>query len=168
MNSRMKLGAFLVAVALVSCGGGDAETQELETEETSGAEASASAEGSEPTDELHFDDMSHDQQMAYMREVVMPEMATLFREYDAEEFAEFTCATCHGENAREVHFHMPNGLDPLPPSQIGAIVGSGRPMPTFMAETVLPRMAELLHEQPYDPATHEGFGCLGCHASAPE
>jgi hypothetical protein len=27
-------------------------------------------------------------------------------------------------------------------------------------------MADLLGEQPYDPATQQGFGCLGCHTMA--
>lgn len=34
---------------------------------------------------------------------------------------------------------------------------------TFMAEVVVPAMAEALGEPPFDPATGEGFGCAGCH-----
>jgi hypothetical protein len=34
----------------------------------------------------------------------------------------------------------------------------------FMMSKVLPDMAKLLDTQPYDPKTHLGFGCFGCHA----
>ena len=160
----MRIGAILAALALISCGGSAGESGETTaTQESSGSESTESMEH-----EIEFDELSHDEQMAYMRDVVMPEMATLFREFDAEEFEEFTCATCHGENAQEVGFHMPNGLDPLPVSQLHNIVASGRPMPTFMAHMVVPRMAELLGEDPFDPATGQGFGCMDCHAAAPE
>jgi hypothetical protein len=36
----------------------------------------------------------------------------------------------------------------------------------FMMERVAPEMAKLLNLPPYDPATHEGFGCFNCHTMA--
>ena len=33
----------------------------------------------------------------------------------------------------------------------------------FMATKVVPAMAAAMGEKPYDPATHQGFGCAGCH-----
>ncbi len=33
----------------------------------------------------------------------------------------------------------------------------------FMAENVEPEMASTLGMKPYDAATHQGFGCSGCH-----
>jgi hypothetical protein len=32
-----------------------------------------------------------------------------------------------------------------------------------MAKQVVPTVAGLLGEQPYDPKTQQGFGCLECH-----
>jgi hypothetical protein len=34
----------------------------------------------------------------------------------------------------------------------------------FMGEQVVPAMATAMGEPPFDPATHKGFGCGGCHA----
>ena len=36
-------------------------------------------------------------------------------------------------------------------------------MAAFMKEMVLPAMAESLGMKLYDPATNQGFGCMGCH-----
>lgn len=33
----------------------------------------------------------------------------------------------------------------------------------FMLNVVVPKMAALLAQKPYDPATGQGFGCFGCH-----
>ena len=103
----------------------------------------------------------------YMDERVMPVMTALLQAYDPAEFADVTCATCHGANARAVHFHMPNTLAPLPPfgtpaSQ--ALMARERRMFEFMGTRVVPVMAQLLGEQPYNPQTHQGFGCFNCHA----
>jgi hypothetical protein len=40
-------------------------------------------------------------------------------------------------------------------------------MVKFMGERVVPEMAKLLHEEPYNPETHQGFGCFHCHVKAP-
>jgi hypothetical protein len=37
-------------------------------------------------------------------------------------------------------------------------------MAKFMAESVAPKMAAAMGLPPYDPQTHQGFGCGGCHA----
>ena len=36
-------------------------------------------------------------------------------------------------------------------------------MTKFMMEKVVPEMVSLLGVSKYDPATHKGFGCFGCH-----
>jgi hypothetical protein len=36
-------------------------------------------------------------------------------------------------------------------------------MMKFMGEVVKPKMQELLKEEPFDPATGTGFGCMECH-----
>lgn len=157
------LSSLLVLAFLASCGGSatePAEATETSTEatETTGGEAAAPA--------IAWHDMTPEQKGQFMHDVVMPEMRAIFQEHDGEEFADFSCATCHGENARDVGFHMPNGIAPLDPAHIPAVFSSSDPMAVLMTQRVWPRMAELLGEQPYDPETHQGFSCLNCHATA--
>lgn len=154
---------WLVAGALLGCGGSSEASSPAATEttETSGSESTGAATAS-----IDWESMNDEQRGRYMAEVVMPEMRTLFTEFDGEEFANFSCATCHGENAHDVGFHMPNGLHPLDPSTIPAMFGSSDPMQVFMTQRVWPRMAELLHEPQYNPETHQGFSCMNCHAMA--
>lgn len=153
-----------LGMALAGCGGG-AEANEddgpPDGQETAGGDQAAAAEAP-----VAWADMSHEQRGAFMAETVMPEMQAMFQEFDGERFAEFNCATCHGENAREVNFEMPNGVAPLDPAQIPGMFQSDQPMAQFMTQRVWPRMAELLQEPPYNPETHEGFSCLHCHATA--
>lgn len=150
---------------LASCGGAATET----TTDTTTTETSAeNTSGSEQWPA--WADMDHEQRAQYMHDVVVPRMRTVFQEHDAERFASFGCATCHGANAREVDFHMPNTLHPLNPQEIPALFSSEdeatRSFAEFMAGPVEHTMAELLGEQPFDPATGEGFGCMNCHATA--
>ncbi len=107
--------------------------------------------------------MNHEQKMEYMEHTVMPEMTRMFQEFDGHRFERFTCATCHGANARAVNFHMPNGIAPLDPSRIPAMFASQDRMNVFMTQRLWPRMTEMLGAQRYNPETHQGFGCLGCH-----
>lgn len=149
-------------VLLGACGGPAAPAEEQGGEPTSGAEQAEERS-------VAWSEMTHEQKAEYMATVVVPRMRPLFQAFDAEEFAEFGCATCHGENAREVGFEMPNGLHPLDPAQLPAMFQSDDPevqrVAQFMGGQVVPTMAELLGQPPYDPETHQGFGCLGCHAT---
>ena len=167
-TARTSHGLLLATlIAAIGCGGGSAETEtpaetEEATTETSGGETSTEAAGTE-TVAVAFDDLSREEQFAFMRNTVMPEMTAMFQEFDAERYADFSCFTCHGDNAEEVGFEMPNGIAPLNPEHIPAMFESERPMAVFMTQRVWPRMTEMLGEAPYNPETHEGFGCLGCH-----
>lgn len=102
----------------------------------------------------------------YMEQHVMPVMSTLLRAYDGTRFANVTCASCHGENARAVHFRMPNTLPTFPTFGTEAsnrdIAAHPRTY-AMMRERFVPVMAQLLGMQPYNPQTHQGFGCAGCH-----
>ncbi|MDO9022230.1 MAG: hypothetical protein Q8S73_31950 [Deltaproteobacteria bacterium] len=112
--------------------------------------------------------MSDQEKGRHMREAVMPAMTALLQAYDPVEFANVTCATCHGDNARAVHFHMPNSLPRLPAFGTPASqehMAAHRRMYEFMGTRVVPAMAQLLGQQPYDMQTHRGFGCANCHAS---
>lgn len=146
-------------VVMSGCGGGATTTSEEATETsgepTTGEEVAAT--------EVSWAEMDHDQRAAFMRDTVMPEMQTMFQEHDAERFAQFNCATCHGQDAIDVSFEMPNGIAPLDPTHVPAMFESEQPMAVFMTRSVWPRMAEMLGQPPYDPETHEGFSCFNCH-----
>lgn len=142
--------------------GGGATTGGATAGGESGGGTTAAAGG--PT--VPWAQMNHDQKMEYMEHTVMPEMRRMFQEFDGQRFANFTCRTCHGANAREVNFHMPNGISPLNPAQIPGMFQSQDRMHVFMTQRLWPRMTAMLGAQPYNPQTHQGFGCLGCHGMA--
>lgn len=96
-------------------------------------------------------------------------MRSLLQAFDAQHFARVTCATCHGANAREVNFHMPNSLPALPRPGSEAWTALSRDHSRifeFMEHRVLPAQAQLMGMQPYNPQTHTGFGCFNCHPHA--
>ena len=102
----------------------------------------------------------------YMAQSVLPAMRELLHAYDATHFADVTCATCHGANAREVHFRMPNTLPTLhaPGTEAARAAFTEHPrMFAFMRERMTPAMAQLLGQEPFNPQTRSGFGCYGCH-----
>lgn len=100
-----------------------------------------------------------------MKNVVMPRMGELFRSANAQRYADMNCGTCHGSGARSGNFRMPSpDLPKLDPTDGFAAHQHEAPEVTrFMMEQVVPRMAELLGEAPYDPAKGAGFGCFDCH-----
>lgn len=150
-----KIIITLLLLLTVSCG----ETQEPPKTDSSAGSEEATIEP------LVWKEMNDEQRGAFMEQTVMPKMKALFQEFDPQEFSNFTCKTCHGPNAQEVGFHMPNGLAPLNPEHIPAMFQSEKPMAVFMTQKVWPQMTDLLGELPYNPETHEGFSCLHCHAT---
>ncbi|MBN2527678.1 MAG: hypothetical protein JXR76_14900 [Deltaproteobacteria bacterium] len=114
--------------------------------------------------DIAFKDLAFGERKAFMNDVVMPEMKPLF----VEEHPDFSCISCHGENMTEVNFEMPNTLVPLNPAAMpfASEDEKVRAAATFMKETVVPKMAGLLKEPPYNTETKSGFGCFNCHATA--
>jgi hypothetical protein len=101
-----------------------------------------------------------------MKSAVMPKMGAQFHDFDAKTFAEPRCALCHGAGAKDRTFKMPNpGLPKLPatPEGFKKLHDEHPQVVEFMSKQVVPTMASLLGEPPYDPKTHKGFGCFGCH-----
>ena len=106
-------------------------------------------------------DKNREEKQAYMAAHVEPMMGKLFQKFNKKGYAEFGCATCHGENAERVGFHMPNGLvelDTKDPVADGMNIDeeTGK----FMVEEVLPTMSRLLSktDEHGKPVT-----CLTCH-----
>jgi hypothetical protein len=113
-----------------------------------------------------WDKWSHDQKLEYMKTAVMPKMGGLFHDFDAKKYAEPKCVLCHGSGAKDGSFKMPNPELPkldLTPAGMKTMHAKHAAIVEFMAKQVVPTTAGLLGEQPYDPKTQQGFGCLECH-----
>lgn len=151
---------------LSGCGGSADDSGANEGGADEGQTAGGEEMAAQSVADMAWADVPAEQRGQWMAEVVVPAMAPLFQEHDAERYADFGCATCHGDDAQAVGFEMPNGLAPLNPEQIPAMFQSEQPMATFMTQTVWPQMAQLLGEAPFNPETGEGFSCLHCHATA--
>lgn len=113
-------------------------------------------------------DMTKEQKGRFMKARVLPRFKELMAAFEPEEHEEITCATCHGEGAKDKTFKMPNAdLEVLPGSQEGweRLSGAKPEWVKFMNEKVKPEVATLLGLPAFDPASpQEGaFGCGGCH-----
>ena len=175
----MRIGLLMGACAgllVVGCGGAQPKPNEPQGNETqTAAETAAPADQTTPTAEepaaeatKKFDDMTKGEQVKYMKDVVLPQMKTLFAGFDSAEYGDFTCATCHGPEAKQGKFDMPS-------ASLTKLTTTGKfekefelhPAQTkFMMEKVVPEMAKLLGEEPYNPETQSGFGCFDCHTAA--
>jgi hypothetical protein len=163
MRVRTEIAAALLgtAFALTSCGG----SQPPATAPAGGtppAPSAAAPAGPAPA----WKDMNHEQRIDYMKRVVLPKMKDEFVAYDAKRYAEMNCATCHGDGAKDGTFKMPNPkLPKLPADEAGfKKLSEAKPEAMkFMGTKVVPDMANLLGEQPFDMKTHQGFGCFECH-----
>jgi cytochrome c553 len=119
--------------------------------------------------EVPWKDMTKAQRGRYMRKVVTPKMREVFQAYDAEHFAKFGCATCHGKDAKQREFKMPGpDLMALPDSHevfMATVMKEKPEIVKFMGEKVEPMTAELLGLKPFNPAAPDesAFGCSGCH-----
>jgi len=101
-----------------------------------------------------------------MKSVVLPKMGALFHDFAPTHYAEPTCATCHGPGAKDGSFSMPNpALPKLPATPAGfeKLRSQHTKIFDFMSNQVVPAMASLVGEEPYDPKTNQGFGCFECH-----
>lgn len=113
-----------------------------------------------------FDQLDQDQRIEFMKQKVVPTMQPIFQNHDPKEFAEFGCKTCHGEQAAQGHFDMPNpGLPKLDFKDQAAMAKFSKEDMEWMAKEVKPAMAKLLSEPEYTPETPNGFGCTGCHTA---
>lgn len=139
--------ALGVGGTLAACGG-------------SQSSAEAPSEGAKP-----FSEMTAPEKMKHMKQVVKPHMAKVFQEASAEAYADFNCTSCHGPGAKKGEFEMPT--DALP--KLNQEEMEEHPEVTkFMKERVVPEMAKLLGEEPYNMETGKGFGCYDCHMQKEE
>ena len=151
------LAAVTALAVLASCGGAPTAADGG----TPAATESAPASGA-----VAWKDMKRAARMEHMKHVVLPKMKAAFGSFEPDEFADFKCVMCHGKGAEDKSFEMPNPkLPPLPADEAGfkALIADEPEAFKFMSGTVVPQMAAMLGEQPYDPATKGGFGCFRCH-----
>lgn len=110
---------------------------------------------------------THAQRLDYMGLFVLDRMKGLFVAWRPDDYKEFRCQTCHGENFDKppVNFHMPRVAFPLKADDpLGGAMKYDPDAAQFMLKKVLPTMAGLLGEEPWDPATGKGtFTCFRCH-----
>jgi hypothetical protein len=182
--------AFILAAAFgtaVACGGGQppAQTPPPEPTETAAPPATeapppaseAPAESAAPTASESaetppakpvWQDMTEEQRAELMKKVVIPKLGADFKELDAKKYAEVKCKLCHGEDAKERKFKMPNPKLPVldPAGGFAKHKKKNPKMFEFMTQKVLPDMAEALGMETFDPETKKGFGCGGCHTMA--
>lgn len=169
--------ALSLVLFVAACGGGQPEAKAPES--TPPAASTASSTEAAPTGSAApvsaapgtgapskpWKDMTQSERKMHMKTVVVPKMGALFQSFDAKDFAEFTCITCHGNRAKNGNFTMPNPELP----KLNAANGFKKHMDEkpaitkFMMEKVEPEMAAALGLQPYDVKTHQGFGCDRCH-----
>ncbi len=105
-------------------------------------------------------DLSPAAKLEHMKTVIAPAMAKTFQAHNAKEFKDFGCKTCHGPKKESPAKFLPKL------TMKGGAFTSMKTKPNdtkFMMEKVVPDMAKAMGMKPYDPATHEGFGCAGCH-----
>lgn len=110
--------------------------------------------------------MQADQRKEFMQTVVLPKMKDEFVVFNAHAFGEMNCVTCHGDSAKDGSFKMPNPkLPKLPADEVGfkALMKKKPEAVKFMSSKVVPAMAEMVGESPYNPETKQGFGCFECH-----
>lgn len=113
-----------------------------------------------------FDQLDQDQRIEFMKQKVVPAMQPIFQNHDPKEFAEFGCKTCHGEQAAEGHFDMPNpGLPKLNFKDPAAMAKFSKEDLEWMSKEVKPMMAKLLSEPEFTPENPNGFACTGCHTT---
>jgi hypothetical protein len=93
-------------------------------------------------------------------------MGGLFHDFDAKKYAEPRCTLCHGSSAKAGNFKMPNAELPkleMTPEGFKTLKEKKPQMVEFMMKTVEVETAHLIGEEPFDPQTKKGFGCLNCH-----
>lgn len=167
LSSAWVAGSAWTALAACSQTPPPADTPAGETEvESSTEKGMAESVGNDAPARKPFHEMSPGERMTHMKTVIIPEMKPVFSEFEPN--GEFTCKTCHGSRAAQGNFAMPNpDILPLDPSDGFADEMKDHPGAVeFMKTKVVPKMAELMGESPYDPAVGKGFGCFECHTMA--
>lgn len=144
----------LSLLVLAACGS-------TQSKDTAADGAKAAAEQPKPWTALE----TPEEKGAFMQDVVVPSIQELLRSHTGDATLEVTCKSCHGQDPQAVGFKMPTpDLPALNPEDFFAEHRAhNAEMVQFMAEQLTPKMVEVLGVEPYNPETHQGFGCFACH-----
>jgi hypothetical protein len=145
-----------LAAAAIGCGAGTSGTQAAA--QPVAASATTAPLSAAPT--AWREDLPKEQKMLFMEQVVMPRMGKVFQAHDAKRYAEVSCETCHGPDGKDPKEHLPALV--LRDGKLKAFADAPV-VSKFMAERVVPEMAAVMGQKPYDPQTKQGFGCGACH-----
>lgn len=112
-------------------------------------------------------DLDHDARMAVMSTEVLPAARRLFQGFDAQRYANVSCATCHGDDGAERQWAMPNpslyALYPTGTPEQRAMVQQFPEMVRFMHNHLVPEVRGILGAEEYDAQSDTGFACFSCH-----
>jgi mono/diheme cytochrome c family protein len=114
--------------------------------------------------DVPFENLDHEQRIAFMKQRVMPVMTPVFKNHNPKDFAEFGCHTCHGEQAKAGHFDMPNPK--LPQLNFKDLSKFKKEDLEWMGKQVMPAMGQVLNLPLYSEDNPTGFGCLACHTAS--
>jgi hypothetical protein len=165
----VRVGLLILAVA--ACGSPQSRPVAGTEPEQRETERGAIPEDVVGPPNVAWSELDHTQRAKFMERVVLPRMKPLFSAFDAKQFHEVNCATCHGEAAVKDHtFKMPNPtIFVLPATRDGfqALAKDKPEWMKFMSTEVQPEVAKLLGLPELDPAhpSPKAFGCLHCHTS---
>ena len=155
MTESMKTIALALVLLTAACGGSKPAAPG-----SKGKTSAIDAMGLTPPDSP-WEAMTVADREFYMIGKVNPIMQELFAAHDAEEYGDFDCVDCHGEEMREIEFRMPApSMYIVPPEGTPGHRGMLSTFPEevkFMQEVVTPGMGKLLGI--------ENYTCAGCHPS---
>jgi hypothetical protein len=159
-------GTTLLATAAIAAEPGAPKTPPAAPKLVAAADPHGAAD--KPAAKIDWATMKYEARKKYMKSTVLPEMKKVFAAFDPKAFANVTCATCHGKDAAEKKFKMPNGdLPKLPgPTDRAGFMALAEKKPEvvkFMGTQVKPKMASLLGLPEWTPASPTGFACYNCH-----
>ena len=129
--------------------------------ESAAAPAPAEAPAA-PTHEAFDLKASKDQQAAFMKKYVVPEMGPVFKAFDAKRYADFSCKTCHGPKYQDPKDFLPE-LTFKDGKLVKPADANALKIAEWMGKEVVPHMASAMGEKPFDMTTKTGFGCHDCH-----
>lgn len=152
------------AIADAGTSGTAATPTPADTTPDAGVAAAAVDAGNTPG-QKSWTDMSHDERLALMKTAVMPQMKKAFQDFDAKQYADFSCMTCHGPGIKQHKFDMPNPKLPKLDAKGGFKKEAAKHPKAlqFMEHVVEPQMAQILGLPTWEPTNPSGFGCGGCH-----
>ena len=178
------LVAAVLGISMASCGSASSDGNASSEENgTSGAEQPSTDSGSSntsgvrrrdpseyPTPSAPWAEMDAAARAQYMSSHVAPYFKAVFQEFDAERYADFGCATCHGPNATARGFEMPNpslfALHPTGSPEQQQMAQDHPRMVRLMFNHVVPPMRAAVQGEDFNADTGEGFSCYTCHPAA--